>query len=42
MPGGFNDPDMLVVGLEGMTPYGIVDQCPGHLPAGSCKPGNQP
>ena len=38
-PGGFNDPDMLVVGLEGMTPYGIVDECPGHLPAGSCKPG---
>ena len=26
-PGGFNDPDMLVVGLErGMTPYGIVDK----------------
>ena len=21
-PGGFNDPDMLVVGLDGMTPYG--------------------
>ena len=38
-PGGFNDLDMLVVGLEGMTPYGIVEECPTHLPAGSCKPG---
>ena len=39
-PGGFNDPDMLVVGLDGMTPYGIVDECPPHLPAGSCKKGD--
>ena len=23
-PGAFNDPDMLVVGLEGMVPYGVV------------------
>ena len=38
-PGGYNDPDMLVVGLEGMTPYGIVDECPTHLPVGSCKKG---
>ena len=37
-PGGFNDPDMLVVGLErGMTPYGIVDKCPPAVP--DCKPG---
>ena len=39
-PGGFNDPDMLVVGLEGMTPYGLVEECPTHLPEGSCKPGD--
>jgi len=39
-PGGFNDPDMLVVGLDGMTPYGIVDECPPHLPAGTCKKGD--
>jgi len=38
-PGGFNDLDMLVVGLDGMTPYGIVDQCPPHLPNGTCAPG---
>ena len=25
-PGAFNDPDMLVVGLEGMVPYGVVRQ----------------
>ena len=25
-PGAFNDPDMLVVGLEGMVPYGLVRQ----------------
>lgn len=31
-PGGFNDPDMLVVGLEGMYPYGIVQDCPEHVP----------
>jgi len=36
-PGGFNDPDMLVVGLEGMYPYGIVQECPEHIPG--CKPG---
>ena len=35
-PGGFNDPDMLVVGLEGMYPYGIVQVCPEHVPG--CKP----
>ena len=39
-PGAFNDPDMLVVGLEGMTPYGVVEECPPHLPEGSCKPGD--
>ncbi|KAG1676530.1 hypothetical protein FOA52_000073 [Chlamydomonas sp. UWO 241] len=36
-PGGFNDPDMLVVGLEGMYPYGIVQDCPEHV--AGCKPG---
>ena len=30
--GAFNDPDMLVVGLTGMTPYGIVNACPPHIP----------
>ena len=39
-PGAFNDPDMLVVGLEGMVPYGVVNDCPTHLPAGSCEPGS--
>ena len=39
-PGGFNDPDMLVVGLDAMTPYGIVEACPSHLPPGSCKKGD--
>ena len=39
-PGQFNDPDMLLVGLEGMTPYGIVERCPPHLPEGSCKVGD--
>lgn len=39
-PGAFNDPDMLVVGLEGMTPYGVVSECPSHLPAGACEPGS--
>jgi alpha-galactosidase len=39
-PGSFNDPDMLVVGLDSMTPYGIVEECPTHLPAGSCKKGD--
>ncbi|KAL3911467.1 MAG: hypothetical protein SGPRY_008679 [Prymnesium sp.] len=41
-PGGFNDPDMLVVGLEGMTPYGLIDSdsmCPSHL-RGRCKKGD--
>ena len=38
-PGGFNDPDMLLVGLDGMTPYGIVQQCPAHLPTDTCNPG---
>ncbi|KAL6751317.1 glycoside hydrolase superfamily [Haematococcus lacustris] len=37
-PGGFNDPDMLVVGLEGMYPYGVVQQCPPHIKG--CKPGD--
>ena len=37
-PGGFNDPDMLVVGLDdGMYPYGIVDACPDHI--ADCVPG---
>ena len=37
-PGGFNDPDMLVVGLDrGMYPYGIVQRCPEHVQ--DCKPG---
>jgi len=36
---GYNDPDMLLVGLEGMTPYGIVDDCPNHLPKGACVRG---
>ena len=31
---------MLLVGLEGMTPYGIVERCPPHLPEGSCKVGD--
>ena len=35
--GGFNDPDMLVVGLDGMYPYGIVQDCPEHIEG--CKPG---
>ena len=39
-PGAFNDPDMLVVGLDGMVPYGIVEECPSHLPKGSCKKGD--
>ncbi|PNH00886.1 Alpha-galactosidase [Tetrabaena socialis] len=37
-PGGFNDPDMLVVGLDGMYPYGIVQDCPPHVRG--CKPGD--
>ncbi len=36
-PGYFNDPDMLVVGLDGMYPYGIVQDCPEHVR--DCKPG---
>jgi alpha-galactosidase len=36
-PGGFNDADMLVVGLDGMYPYGIVQKCPPHVVG--CKPG---
>ena len=33
--GGFNDLDMLVVGLSGMSAYGTVDpsDCPPHLPS---------
>eukprot|EP00899_Mesostigma_viride_P008685 jgi/Mesvir1/17818/Mv12914-RA.2 len=37
---GFNDPDMLLVGLDGMTPYGIIPQggmCPPHV--AGCVPG---
>jgi len=30
---------MLLVGLEGMTPYGLVDECPDHLPPGACVKG---
>lgn len=37
-PGGFNDPDMLVVGLDGMYPYGIVQECPEHVRG--CRPGD--
>ncbi len=36
---GFNDPDMLLVGLDGMVPYGLVDECPDHIPAALCKRG---
>mmetsp|Transcript_36919 Transcript_36919/g.80422 ORF Transcript_36919/g.80422 Transcript_36919/m.80422 type:complete len:653 (-) Transcript_36919:166-2124(-) len=36
-PGAFNDPDMLLVGLDGMYPYGIVQRCPPHVP--TCQPG---
>ncbi len=36
--GGFNDPDMLVVGLDGMYPYGVVQTCPEHVKG--CKPGD--
>ena len=35
-PGGFNDPDMLVVGLDGMSAYGQVNKCPDHLSLGAC------
>ena len=31
-PFAFNDADMLVVGLDGMTPYGIVESCPPAVP----------
>ena len=34
---------MLVVGLEGMTPYGVASECPPHLPTegqGACEPGS--
>ncbi|MEW5299930.1 MAG: hypothetical protein WDW36_002899 [Sanguina aurantia] len=37
-PGSFNDPDMLVVGLDGMVPYGNVQECPPHV--ANCKPGD--
>ena len=31
-PGAHNDPDMLLVGIDSMIPYGIVDtQCPEHV-----------
>lgn len=36
--GSFNDPDMLVVGLDGMVPYGNVQECPPHV--ANCKPGD--
>jgi alpha-galactosidase len=37
-PGGFNDADMLVVGLDGMYPYGVVEKCPPHVKG--CKKGD--
>ena len=37
-PGGFNDADMLVVGLDGMYPYGVVEVCPPHVKG--CKKGD--
>ena len=41
-PGGFNDPDMLVVGLrEGMSAYGMVEHCPPHLPKAACVPAGE-
>jgi hypothetical protein len=33
----FNDPDMLVVGLDGMSPFGVVKDCPTHVT--DCVPG---
>lgn len=38
-PGSFNDADMIVVGLDGMTPYGVPasNKCPPHVAA--CTPG---
>ena len=36
-PGHVNDPDMLLVGVPGMRPYGIVDKCPPAVP--DCVPG---
>ena len=30
-PGAYNDPDMLLVGLDGMYPYGIVQVLRDHL-----------
>ena len=36
-PGHVNDPDMLLVGVPGMRPYGIVDKCPPAVP--ECVPG---
>ena len=42
-PGGFNDPDMLVVGIDGMSAYGPVTKCPAHLsPAACTAPGQKP
>jgi len=41
-PGGYNDLDMLLVGVPAMTPYGKVasaDRCPRHLNPKWCKPG---
>eukprot|EP00908_Phaeocystis_cordata_P016890 Transcript_28209.p1 GENE.Transcript_28209~~Transcript_28209.p1 ORF type:complete len:537 (-),score=125.79 Transcript_28209:40-1608(-) len=41
-PGGYNDLDMLLVGLPGMSPYGYVEspeRCPPHLNSKWCKPG---
>lgn len=38
-PGSFNDADMIVVGLDGMTPYGVPasNKCPPHVV--TCTPG---
>lgn len=41
-PGGYNDLDMLLVGVPAMTPYGNVASaalCPRHLNPKWCKPG---
>ena len=42
-PGGYNDPDMLLVGLPGMSPYGVINdtaaECPPHVPTVWCERG---
>ena len=37
LAGGWNDPDMLVVGLDGMTAFGVPEECPEHIEG--CQPG---